>query len=139
LGRVSWGWLLMGGTSIACMGRLVGSWLVRLLLLSEVVGWKVAAWWGWLDQTHCWVLRKRADLSGLVCSPCLGGWAGLGGEGLVSLWSDHVPAARLCVVGGVDAVRSLRTVQWTRASLVFVVQVFKSNRWMPWHQEPKKD
>ena len=27
----------------------------------------------------------------------------------------------------------LRTVQWTRASLIFCGQVFKSIRWMPWH------
>ena len=54
--------------------------------------------------------------------------------------------------------RCLRTAQWTRASLVFascssssvsfgaqvgwvrmLSQVFKGTRWMPWHQEPKKD
>ena len=42
----------------------------------------------------------------------------------------------LVVVGGVGC---LRTAQWTRASLIFCGQVFKSKRWMPWHQEPKKD
>jgi hypothetical protein len=29
--------------------------------------------------------------------------------------------------------RSLRTAQWTRASLIFCGQVYKSIRWMPWH------
>ena len=38
-----------------------------------------------------------------------------------------------------DAARMLRTTQWTRASYIFVAQVFKGTRWMPWHQEPKKD
>ena len=40
---------------------------------------------------------------------------------------------------GVGSARSLRTAQWTRASLFSVGQVFKGARWMPWHQEPMKD
>ena len=47
--------------------------------------------------------------------------------------------ARCGGVGGGCPGCWLRTVQWTRASLIFCGQVFKSKRWMPWHQEPKKD
>ena len=35
--------------------------------------------------------------------------------------------------------RTLRTAQWTRASLKLCGQVVKGTRWMPWHQEPMKD
>jgi hypothetical protein len=35
--------------------------------------------------------------------------------------------------------RTLRTAQWTRASFLFCSQANKGARWMPWHQEPKKD
>jgi hypothetical protein len=46
---------------------------------------------------------------------------------------------------GDGVARCLRTAQWTRASLISAKvilqcgQVFKGTRWMPWHQEPKKD
>ncbi len=57
--------------------------------------------------------------------------------------SRRVACVCTCVVGvgvgcGSWSVRSLRTVQWTRASFI-CGQVFKGARWMPWHQEPMKD
>jgi hypothetical protein len=62
------------------------------------------------------------------------------GRGSVLLWWPCRPNRRAGAWWGwVVSVRSLRTVQWTRASLIFCGQVFKSIRWMPWHQEPKKD
>jgi hypothetical protein len=39
----------------------------------------------------------------------------------------------------VGIARTLRTAQWTRASFLFCSQANKGARWMPWHQEPKKD
>ena len=61
-----------------------------------------------------------------------GGW---GCGGLLSLTVGRLlPAAHLlwCVARG-WSVGCLRTVQWTRASLIFCGQVIKSIRWMPWH------
>ena len=83
---------------------------------------------GW---ARCWVPRERAPCPGLR-------FAGRGCHGADARWRP-------------GAVRFLRTAQWTRASIlgspalgggvcvVFLCQVFKGTRWMPWHQEPMKD
>ncbi len=80
------------------------------------------------------------------------GWVvALVGGGVVSLRNGRALPGRelpVALVGGCRgwawscggvAARMLRTSQWTRASLFSVAQVFKGARWMPWHQEPKKD
>src|SRR5690606_13623730 len=79
----------------------------------------------------CWVLREQAP------TPASGSHlrAGGGVGGVLSLTVGRLlPAAHLlwCVARG-WSVGCLRTVQWTRASLIFCGQVIKSIRWMPWH------
>jgi hypothetical protein len=52
------------------------------------------------------------------------------------------PGNREAVAGDESTIgiaRTLRTAQWTRASFLFCSQANKGARWMPWHQEPKKD
>ncbi len=61
-----------------------------------VVGWV-------LGRTHCWVSQAMSPFSGFV------GW-------LYTVWSG----AGCCWCLGWVSVGSLRTAQWTRASLIFV-------------------
>jgi hypothetical protein len=86
---------------------------------------------------RCWVLRERT-----VCVP-LGAPCWLRGvRGPSSRWNRFGWCWWPVGVGagvGEGVARSLRTAQWTRASLNLCSQVFKGTRWMPWHQEPMKD
>jgi hypothetical protein len=52
---------------------------------------------------------------------------------------DPEVGARQAPTAGNRTARSLRTAQWTRASLNLCGQVYKGTRWMSWHQEPMKD
>jgi hypothetical protein len=70
----------------------------------------------------------------------------LGPEGAGSSapqWTDHAPNCAMEIATSGEIVigtaRTLRITQWTRASLNLCGQVNKGTRWMPWHQEPKKD
>jgi hypothetical protein len=110
-------------------------------LLASVGGFRKVAGVVGVAWARCWVLRERTFL------PLVGGglfsWVSLspgGGGGLLG-WSCRRTAfvggcSRRCVAG---AVCVLRIAQWTRASCLLCGQVFKGTRWMPWHQEPKKD
>jgi hypothetical protein len=69
---------------------------------------------------------------------CVSGSPGAGGVEFGFFVAALAGLARLCGLVGVF-VCCLRITQWTRASLIFCGQVFKSARWMPGHQEPMKD
>ena len=77
--------------------------------------------------TRCWVLRARAK-------------ARPSGAGLRPAWTppnDEPPP----LAEGVDSKVGCRPYveNYTVDASIFVAQVFKGARWMPWHQEPKKD
>ena len=73
--------------------------------------------WGEPAHARCWVLRDRA---GRLVEPYL-----------VALTS---------VAGMVMGVGDRPYFEnYTVDASIFVAQVYKGTRWMPWHQEPKKD
>jgi hypothetical protein len=84
--------------------------------------------WGWC-LARCWVLRDRAVLP-LVVSL----WGVVGAP--VSLGVGPVVCSSVWRVG---AGCRLYVENFTVDASIFVAQVFKGTRWMPWHQEPKKD
>ena len=76
--------------------------------------------------TRCWVLRARALLD-------------LGPR-------DRLQDPRHGRTAGITAEQAPRLTRgrpyfenYTVDASIFVAQVFKGTRWMPWHQEPKKD
>jgi hypothetical protein len=93
---------------------------------------------GALVISRCWVLRKRTARPAVV----QGGYLGLqsrpvssairmdGLRGRFRLFFENctVDASISCFCEAVTVVCS-----------VYVCQVYKSTRWMPWHQEPMKD
>ena len=75
-------------------------------------------------------------------APCSGRPCGVAGRGGCGGWpsGDHSwpgPLVMLGVRAGVGALFENCTVDASIFDLLW--QVFKSIRWMPWHQEPKKD
>ena len=81
---------------------------------------------GWGRRlTRCWVLkaRARAQPSGRL-------------NGLGPPLTDEPPRMRQAParVGGRPYLEN-----YTVDASIFVAQVYKGTRWMPWHQEPKKD
>src|SRR5665811_1815596 len=75
-------------------------------------------------RDSCWVLKARAQARLSVRASPVGRTAAPG------LWGGW----RRRVVGFRPYVEN-----YTVDSSIFVNQVFKGARWMPWHQEPKKD
>src|SRR5699024_3153875 len=94
----AWASVLGGGCS------WVEHWLLQNFPCHVLCGCCCVWWWG----AHCWAPGQRAA--------CWGGWL-LGAARLFGL---------LLWVAGGGIVGSLRTVQWTRASLIFVVFVVLS-------------
>ena len=83
---------------------------------------------GWC-LARCWVLKARA-----FCCP---GFS-------VRALPVSVPSVLFCVLGGCwwrGRVVGFRPYfeNYTVDASIFVSQVFKGARWMPWYQEPKKD
>jgi hypothetical protein len=94
-------------------------------------------WWvGWC-LARCWVLRDRAG----ACCGVRAGRVLL----VVGLADARVVLSLLLVVagggGGCGWLVGCRLYveNFTVDASIFVAQVFKGTRWMPWHQEPKKD
>ena len=85
-------------------------------------------WWGWC-LTRCWVLRDQTPAPARTESGLVWGALFLLGVG---------PPDLLTFVGGGGGCR-LCFENFTVDASIFVAQVFKGTRWMPWHQEPKKD
>ena len=74
----------------------------------------------------------------MLWSPRWGGWVGVGVvAGLLVTIPGPVPLVMLGVRTGVGALFENCTVDASIFDLLW--QVFKSIRWMPWRQEPKKD
>ena len=74
-------------------------------------------------MARCWVLRDRAGTRLRV--PICFFWL--------------VGHAEALAVAGVGVWCRLYFENYTVDASIFVAQVFKGTRWMPWHQEPKKD
>ena len=98
-----------------------------------LVWWKV--WWrigGCL--TRCWVLRVHAsEASRPRAWPACAGWVWV-----VGLAWSRTHGTGFCGRGRVVGCRPY-VENYTVDASIFVAQVFKGARWMPWHQEPKKD
>ena len=107
--------------------RLVGTAGLVVLLVhvsSLEVRWNVGSSGGWC-LARCWVLKARAQARlqlrpHLLSVPCVSSFVGV--------------CRRVRVVGFRPYVEN-----YTVDASIFVNQVFKGARWMPWHQEPKKD
>src|SRR5665811_1722134 len=88
------------------------------------VRWNVGCSGGWC-LARCWVLRARAQ-------------ARLSVRASPVVRTVCVPLCGVCrrvrVVGFRQYVEN-----YTVDASIFVNQVFKGARWMPWYQEPKKD
>ena len=106
--------------------RLFGTACLVVLLVhvsSSGVRWNVGPRGGWC-LARCWVLKARArarlqfgpHLLSVPCASLLG------------------VCRRARVVGFRPYVEN-----YTVDASIFVNQVFKGARWMPWYQEPKKD
>ena len=122
----AWSWtnasrqVLKGGTSISWRRRDVRrpSTGPRAVERADTASRRLA---------RCWVLRARAK-------------ARPSGVGLRPAWTppnDEPPP----LAEGVDSKVGCRPYveNYTVDASIFVAQVFKGARWMPWHQEPKKD
>ena len=59
--------------------------------------------------------------------------------GLVGAWSRSYRIPLLWVWVPVRIGCRLYVENYTVDASIFVAQVYKGTRWMPWHQEPKKD
>ena len=108
--------------------RLFGAAHVVVLLvhvLSSERRWKVGRPGGWC-LARCWVLKARTQVRFLQFGPHL-----LPVPGVPVVWGV---CRRVRVVGFRPYVEN-----YTVDASIFVSQVFKGARWMPWHQEPKKD
>ena len=107
--------------------RLVGTAGLVVLLVhvsSLDVRWNVGSSGGWC-LARCWVLKARAQARlSVLASPV--------GRTAVPFVCGGGPRRR--VVGFRPYVEN-----YTVDASIFVNQVFKGARWMPWHQEPKKD
>jgi hypothetical protein len=94
------------------------------------------AGWGCGGLTRCWVLRERAEARtpsgrrrdcgpGSVAGRLRSGGPPHGCGAGTDRWRRSRPSLENCTVD---------------ASIFSICgQVFKGTRWMPWHQEPKKD
>ena len=83
--------------------------------------------------TRCWVLRDQAPST----RPVVGGWWGA----LFSLGVGPPDPRAVSLLEGLWGGGGCRLCfeNFTVDASIFVAQVFKGTRWMPWHQEPKKD
>ena len=84
--------------------------------------------------TRCWVLRVHAsEASRPRAWPACAGWVWV-----VGLAWSRTHGTGFCGRGRVVGCRPY-VENYTVDASIFVAQVFKGARWMPWHQEPKKD
>ena len=122
----AWSWtnasrqVLKGGTSISWRRRVVRrpSTSLRAVERTDTASRRLA---------RCWVLRARAR-----ARPSGAGQAGRGPHHT----TNHRPRGERRRT----SVRNHPYVEnYTVDASIFVAQVFKGTRWMPWHQEPKKD
>ena len=98
-----------------------------------LVWWKV--WWRIGEcLTRCWVLRVHASEASRPRA-----WPACAGRvWVVGLAWSRTHGTGFCGRGRVVGCRPY-VENYTVDASIFVAQVFKGARWMPWHQEPKKD
>ena len=102
-------------------------------LLVGVWWWKVAGL-GVGCLTRCWVLRVHASEASRPRA-----WPACAGRvWVVGLAWSRTHGTGFCGRGRVVGCRPY-VENYTVDASIFVAQVFKGARWMPWHQEPKKD
>ena len=124
--------VLKGGTSVSWRWHC----FVPLVRVGSFWGLAVERGRGGVGcLARCWVLRDRAQaLSSGHGPPGWGVWlcgALTPVEPLPLFWWG---GRRPMVVGGRPFLEN-----YTVDASIFVAQVFKGTRWMPWHQEPMKD